>query len=73
MTLAMAPSNVPLKIVRYKNNCDLENQSHLQNLGFIEGSVVTVVTENQGNLIVSIKNSRIALGKDIATKILVSL
>ena len=40
-------------------------------LGFVEGSVVTVVAENAGNLIVNIKDSRVAIDKDMASKILV--
>ena len=42
----------------------------LEKLGF-EGSVVTVVAENAGNLIVNIKDSRVAIDKDMASKILV--
>lgn len=43
----------------------------LEKLGFVEGSVVTVVAENAGNLIVNIKESRVAIDKDMASKILV--
>jgi len=43
----------------------------LKKLGFVEGSVVTVVAENAGNLIVNIKDSRVAIDKDMASKILV--
>ena len=42
----------------------------LEKLGFVEGSVVTVVAENAGNLIY-IKDSRVAIDKDMASKILV--
>lgn len=38
-------------------------------MGFIEGAVITVVSENFGNLIVKIKGSRVAIGKDLATRI----
>lgn len=43
----------------------------LEKLGFVEGSVVTVVAENAGNLIVNIKDSRVAIDKDMASNILV--
>ena len=43
----------------------------LENLGFVVGSTVTVVSEAQGNMIVNIKNSRVAIGKDMANKIMV--
>ena len=43
----------------------------LENLGFVVGGTVTVVSEAGGNLIVNVKNSRIAIGKEMANKILV--
>ena len=41
-------------------------------LGFVVGAIVTVISEIQGNLIVNVKDSRVAIGKDMAGKILVS-
>ena len=48
-----------------------ETRRFLENLGFVTGGVVTVVSEIAGNLIVSVKDSRVAIGKDMANKILV--
>ena len=48
-----------------------ETRRFLENLGFVVGSVVTVVAEMGGNLIVNIKESRVAIGKDMANKIMV--
>jgi len=48
-----------------------ETKRFLENLGFVPGSEVTVISEMNGNLIVNVKNSRIAIGKDIANKIMV--
>ncbi len=48
-----------------------ETRKFLENLGFVAGSVVTVVSQIGGNLIVNIKDSRVAIGKDMATKIMV--
>ena len=48
-----------------------DTRRFLENLGFVVGSTVTVVSEAQGNMIVNIKNSRVALGKDMANKIMV--
>ena len=48
-----------------------KNKTVSEKLGFVEGSVVTVVAENAGNLIVNIKDSRVAIDKDMASKILV--
>ncbi len=46
-------------------------RAHLENLGFIPGAAVTVITANDGNLIVSIKESRIAISKEMAGKIMI--
>ena len=48
-----------------------ETRRFLENLGFVTGGVVTVVSEIAGNLIVNVKDSRVAIGKDMANKILV--
>ena len=46
-----------------------ETRRFLENLGFVVGSAVTVITEIGGNLIVNVKDSRVAIGKDMANKI----
>ncbi|MGN0376653.1 MAG: ferrous iron transport protein A, partial [Suilimivivens sp.] len=46
-----------------------ETRKFLENLGFVTGGVVTVVSEIGGNLIVNVKDSRVAIGKDMANKI----
>ncbi len=48
-----------------------ETRRFLENLGFVAGGVVTVVSEAGGNLIVNVKDSRVAVGKDMANKIMV--
>lgn len=48
-----------------------ETKRFLENLGFVAGGAVTVVSDNVGNLIVNIKDSRVAIGKDMANKIMV--
>ena len=44
---------------------------HLENLGFVVGGTVTVVSETGGNLIVSVKDTRIALSKGMASRIMI--
>ena len=44
---------------------------HLAELGFVVGSEVTVVNEIAGNLIVQVKQSRLALDKTMASRIMV--
>ncbi len=48
-----------------------ELRQHLAELGFVVNEVVTVVSEIAGNLILQVKDSRIALDKNIASRILV--
>ena len=48
-----------------------EVRQHLENLGFVAGSAVTLVNAIGGNLIVKVKESRIAVSKETAQKITV--
>ncbi len=48
-----------------------ETRRFLENLGFVAGGAVTVVSDTGGNLIVNVKDSRVAIGKDMANKIMV--
>lgn len=48
-----------------------ETRQFLENLGFVTGANVTVVSTVGGNMIVNIKDSRIAIGKDMASRIMV--
>ncbi len=48
-----------------------ETKLFLEKLGFVPGEMVTVVAENCGNLIVNIKDSRVAISRDMALKIVV--
>lgn len=46
-------------------------RAHLEDLGFVVGGDVTVVNTMGGNLIVNIKESRIAISKEMAAKIMI--
>ena len=48
-----------------------ETRRFLENLGFVVGGIVTVVSKTGGNVIVNIKDSRVAIGKDMANRIMV--
>jgi len=48
-----------------------ETRKFLENLGFTTGGEVTVVSEISGNMIVNVRGSRVAIGKDMANKIMV--
>lgn len=70
MPLSMAPEGKE-SVIR-KIGGKEETRLFLERLGFVVGAIVTVVSEIQGNLIVNVKDSRVAIGKDMANKILVS-
>ena len=48
-----------------------DTRRFLENLGFVAGAAVTVISQVEGNIIVNIKDSRVAIGKDMANKIMV--
>ena len=48
-----------------------EVKRHLENLGFVVGGEVTVVNTLGGNVIVNVKEARVALSKEMAVKIMV--
>lgn len=48
-----------------------ETKKFLENLGFVVGGSVIVVNEINGNMIVNVKESRVAISKEMANKILV--
>ena len=48
-----------------------EVKRHLENLGFVVGGEVTVVNPLGGNVIVNVKEARVAISKEMAVKIMV--
>lgn len=48
-----------------------ETRRFLANLGFVEGTDVTVVSELMGNMILNVKDTRVALDKSMAKRIIV--
>ena len=69
MPLTMVPTGEPNVIKKIGGK--EETRRFLENLGFVTGGIVTVVSEIGGNMIVNVKDSRVAIGKDMANKILV--
>lgn len=69
MPLSMAKVGEPVEIKKIGGK--EETKLFLEKLGFVVGSFVTVVSEINGNMIVNVKDSRIAIGKDMANRIYV--
>ena len=69
MPLTMVPTGEPNVIKKIGGK--EETRRFLENLGFVTGGMVTVVSEIGGNMIVNVKDSRVAIGKDMANRIMV--
>ena len=69
MPLTMVELGRP-KVIRKVGGKD-DTKRFLESLGFVAGGTVTVVSEMAGNMIVNIKNSRVAIDKNMANKIFV--
>lgn len=50
---------------------NVEVKNHLEKLGFVAGGNVKVITSMSGNIIVKVKESRVAISKEMAQKIMV--
>lgn len=69
MPLTMANTGEENTIKRVGGNP--ETRKFLENLGFVPGGSVTVISEISGNVIVSVKDSRVAVSKEMASKIMI--
>ena len=70
MPLLIAPQNVELRIVKILVEERLKK--HLESLGITINSTLKIIANQGGNLIVMVKEGRLAIDKGIATKILVA-
>ncbi len=48
-----------------------ELRQHLENMGFVEGGKIQVISEIGGNVIVNVKEARVAISKEMAQKIMI--
>ncbi len=69
MPLSLVRTDGVMSVIKVKGKS--EARSFLNNLGFVEGSEVTVVCENGGNLIVNVKGTRVALSREMACNVMV--
>ncbi|MDR1062284.1 MAG: ferrous iron transport protein A [Clostridiales bacterium] len=65
----MAKTGEPISIKKIGGKS--ETRQFLENLGFVAGTSVTVISKISGNVIVSVKESRVAISKEMASKIIV--
>ncbi len=69
MPIAIAPKDTALKIVKIL--ADEKLKTHLNNLGILENGEITVVSKEAGSTIVLVKGVKLALDRNLSTKILV--
>jgi len=70
MPLIVAPIGRELRIVKIMT--DEKTKKHLESLGITISSTITVISQSGGSTICMIKDGRLALDRNLATKILVA-
>ncbi len=69
LPLSYAEANEPNVIRKVTGNPEMKK--HLEDMGFVAGAVITVVSTVNGNLIVNVKDTKVALDKQLAMKIMI--
>ena len=69
MPLSMAKPGETFSIVKVTGKAEI--RQHLAELGFVVNGAVTVVSELGGSLILQVKDSRVALDREMANRILI--
>ena len=70
MPLTFLKSGDTAQVARVRGKGEVHH--HLENLGFVAGASVSVVSEQAGNFIVAIKGAQVALDRSVASKIIVA-
>ncbi len=70
MPIALAPINQELKVIRVL--ADDKTKKHLESLGILVNSSLTIISSVNGGVVVAVKEGRLALDRSIASKILVA-
>ncbi|TDW19915.1 ferrous iron transport protein A [Breznakia blatticola] len=70
MPLIIAPLGKSVKVLKY--SLDEGSEKRLRDLGLVPGCEIAVVQESGGDLIIQVKDARIALNKSLARKIFVA-
>ena len=69
LPLSYAEVNEPNVIKKVTGNPEMKK--HLEDMGFVTGAVISVVSTVNGNLIVNVKDTKVALDKQLAMKIMI--
>lgn len=69
MPLTLADTGAENIIIKVGGKPDV--RKHLENLGFVAGTAVSIISHIGGNLIVRVRDSRVAISREMASKIIV--
>lgn len=70
MPIMLAPLNQEVRVIKVL--ADEKTKKHLEDLGILANSTLTVLSSVNGGVVVAVKNGRLALDHEIASKILVA-
>lgn len=70
MPIGLAPLNTPMRVVKVL--ADEKTKKHLESLGILVNSLITVISSVNGGVVVAVKEGRLALDRSVASKILVA-
>ena len=69
MPLVVAPVGKDVRVVKIL--ADEKTKKHLENLGFVVGGHVKIISKLGGNVIVNVKETRVAISNELAQKIMI--
>ena len=69
LPLTLANNGETFTILRLGGSAEVKK--HLEDLGFVAGGEVQVINTVSGNIIVNVKDTRVAISKELAAKIMV--
>ena len=70
MPIGLAPINQEMKVVKILT--DEKTKKHLESLGILVNSSLTVISSVDGGVVIAVKEGRLALDRSVASKILVA-
>ena len=70
MPIGLAPVNTQMRVVKIL--VDEKTKKHLESLGILVNSNITVISSVNGGVVIAVKDGRLALDRSIASKILVA-
>ena len=69
--MTLADANIGEEYLIRKVGGSPEVKKHLEDLGFVAGGTATLITVRNGNVIVKVKEARVAISEEMARKIMV--